>query len=218
MLSIQDHPKNGVVLFAYAAQRDRPSVYRVIARSEATRQSRRSPNGGGRVTAKGFASPDVGNSYGCSAERATDMQKAWRKGNMVRPPPEIFNIWQAVPRNGHNRSLHCVYQILDVTIWMYRTAACGRGDVGDAVPYKPESIHPRIPYAERIIATSREGPMVLFHHRPARTNCPPALPGEFHTQSVSQRTVERAQWCHLNTGPSERIVPRHCRANSIRRA
>ena len=45
-----------------------------------------------------------------------------------------------------------------------------------------------------------------------------SLQSEFHTQSVSQRTVERAQWSYFTTGPSERIVPRHCRANSIRRA
>ena len=29
----------------------------------------------------------------------------------------------------------------------------------------------RIPYAEREPATSREGPMVSFNHRPVRTNC-----------------------------------------------
>ena len=29
----------------------------------------------------------------------------------------------------------------------------------------------RIPYAEREPATNREGPMVSFNHRPARTNC-----------------------------------------------
>ena len=44
---------------------------------------------------------------------------------------------------------------------------------------------PRIPYAERILATSRVGPMVSFGHRPARTNWLPALPGKtplFHVK------------------------------------
>ena len=38
--------------------------------------------------------------------------------------------------------------------------------------------------------------------------------GELHTPSGSQRTVERAQWCYLTTGLSERIVIRHCRGIS----
>ena len=38
--------------------------------------------------------------------------------------------------------------------------------------------------------------------------------GELHTPSGSQRTVERAQWCYLTTGLTERIVPRHCRGIS----
>ena len=38
-----------------------------------------------------------------------------------------------------------------------------------------------------------------------------SLPSEFHTPSVSQRPVERAQWCHLTTGLPERIVSRPCR-------
>ena len=40
-------------------------------------------------------------------------------------------------------------------------------------------------YAERKLATGRVGPMVSFDHRPARTNCPPALPGKtplFHVK------------------------------------
>ena len=51
-------------------------------------------------------------------------------------------------------------------------------------------------YAEREPATSRVGPMVLFDHRPTRTNWPPALPGKnppfpekrgiFHTNCSTQ--------------------------------
>ena len=41
---------------------------------------------------------------------------------------------------------------------------------------------------------------------------PPALQNEFHTPSVSQRPVERAQWFHLTTGLPERIGSRPCRA------
>ena len=38
-----------------------------------------------------------------------------RKGNTVRPSPEITSQSSVVPRNGHNRSLHCVHQISEAT-------------------------------------------------------------------------------------------------------
>ena len=38
-------------------------------------------------------------------------RKFGRKGNTVRSSPEIPNQTSVVPRNGHNRSLHCAYQI-----------------------------------------------------------------------------------------------------------
>ena len=44
-----------------------------------------------------------------------------------------------------------------------------------------------------------------------------SLRSEFHTPSVSQRPVERAQWCDSTTGLPERIGPRPCRAGGFTR-
>ena len=96
-----------------------------------------------------------------------------------------------VLRNGHDRSLHGRVRIRLDTV-MICGAYCGtaRGPFptlglcgGDpwgvlrkgtgAVPYG------RISYAERELANSRESPMVLFDHRPNRTNCQPALSANF---------------------------------------
>ena len=66
-------------------------------------------------------------------------------------------------------------------------------------------------YAEREPATSRVGPMVLFDHRPTRTNWPPALPGKnppfpkkqgiFHTNCSTQYAERRNAGDGVPYGP-----------------
>ena len=67
---------------------------------------------------------------------------------------------------------------------------------------------PRIPYAERILATGRVGPMVSFGHRPARTNWLPALPGDRSGSFTRLKSSNIHQ---------SRVWHRHCRSGGFTR-
>ena len=106
-------------------------------------------------------------------------------------PEQGSHRW-CIPRNGHDRSLRSEFHTPSVsqrTVERPQAAKIPRfrGTGGFRIKFVrpdtpgivvPPSAVERIPYAERILATSREGPMVSFDHRPARTNWLPALPGD----------------------------------------